>query len=178
MSGDTTMANSAAATSSPNVDPAIFTSLQSKIDEESAIRDELKAIVETLSKQGRLTQSILSRIHNTSTADLEPTVLAPCDDALKEQATTVKGLAQAASKYPFYKWNSVWQRDIQAVIGSMQLCDWLRTGNLLTLEEVGQKLEGKHKRTYAHTFLTFEQYRSMSSLKTPSTSRSRTTSWP
>lgn len=143
MSGDTTMANPTASTASPNVDPAIFISLQSKIDEESGIRDELKAFVETLSKQGRLTQSILSRIYNTPTADLEAVVLAPCAEALAEQATTVKILAQSASRYPFYKWNAIWQRDIQTLLSSIQMCDWLRSGNLITLEEVGQRLDGE-----------------------------------
>ena len=137
------MTSPVASNSSPNVDPAIFTSLQTKIDEETAIRDELKAFVETLSKQGRLTQSILSRIHNTPTSELEVSVLNSCCQALSEQVVTVKNLAQAASKYPFYKWNQMWQRDIQGVISSMQLCDWLKSGNLVSLDEVGRRLDGK-----------------------------------
>jgi len=90
MSGDTAMANAAASSPSPNVDPAIFSSLQAKIDEETAIKDELRNFVDTLSKQGRVTQSILSRVHNTPTAELESSVLAPCADSLREQAATVK----------------------------------------------------------------------------------------
>src|SRR5262249_5242520 len=136
MSGDAAMASPATSISSPNVDPAIFASLQTKIDEEATIRDELKALVETLSKQGRLTQSILSRVHNTPTPELE-SVLNPCYNALTAQAATVKNLAQTASKYPFYKWNSIWQRDIQSVISSVQMCDWLNSGNLVSLEEIG-----------------------------------------
>lgn len=143
MSSDTAMTNPPSGTSSVPVDPAIFTSLQSKIDQESAVRDELKAHVENLQKQGRLTQSILSRIHNTSTDDLNETVLKPAADALSEQAATVKSLGESASKYPFYKWNSIWQRDIQAVICSIQVSDWLKSGNLVTLEEVGQRLHGE-----------------------------------
>ena len=143
MSNDAAMTSPTISNSSPNVDPAIFTSLQTKIDEETAIRDELKAFVETLSKQGRLTQSILSRIHNTPTSELEVSVLNSCCQALSEQVVTVKNLAQAASKYPFYKWNQMWQRDIQGVISSMQLCDWLKSGNLVSLDEVGRRLDGK-----------------------------------
>lgn len=145
MSGDTAMTNPPTGTSSPHVDPAIFTSLQSKIDEESAIRDELKAHVENLQKQGRLTQSILSRIHNTSTDDLVEGVLKPASDALSEQAATVKSLGESASKYPFYKWNAIWQKEIQALISSIQLSDWLKSGNLVTLEEVGQRLNGEYE---------------------------------
>ncbi|OQV10772.1 hypothetical protein CLAIMM_14715 [Cladophialophora immunda] len=106
------MANSAALTSRPYVDPTIFSSLQAKRDKDTAIRDSLQNIVETLSKQGRErdavnppSQSILSRIHNTPTANLEASVLAPYFESLKEQAVTVKDLAYVASKYPFYKWN-------------------------------------------------------------------------
>lgn len=36
------------------VNPAIFTHLQSKIDEDAAVREELRDIVQTLEKQGRL----------------------------------------------------------------------------------------------------------------------------
>lgn len=140
MSDDTTMTTPAPA--AQHVDPAIFTSLQSKIDEESSIRDELKTHVETLSKQGRLTSSILSRIHNTPTAELERAVLNPAYAALAQQAGTVKDLASSASRYPFYKWNTIWQRDIQTVISSMQMVDWLQTGKLVTIEDVGQRLGG------------------------------------
>ncbi|KAK5053355.1 hypothetical protein LTR84_002329 [Exophiala bonariae] len=139
MSGDTTMTTSASA--SAHVDPAIFSSLQSKIDEETAVRDELRAHVDNIQKQGRLTQSILSRIHNTSTDELNDSVLKPASDALSEQAATVKSLSESASKYPFYKWNSIWQRDIQAVISSIQVSEWLKSGNLATLEEIGQRLQ-------------------------------------
>ncbi|KAK6371791.1 Translin-1 [Exophiala oligosperma] len=133
---------SSTTTTSPtaHVDPAIFTSLQAKIDQESSIRDELKAFVDTLTKQGRLTQSILSRIHNTPTSELERSVLTPAYGALAQQASTVKDLAQSASKYPFYKWNSLWRNDVQSVIGSIQIADWLRSGQLVTVEQVGQRL--------------------------------------
>ena len=145
MSGDTAMANVAA--TSPNIDPTIFSSLQAKIDQETGIRDELRNFVDTLSKQGRITQSILSRVHNTATSELETSVLTPCADSLSEQAATVKSLAEAASKYPFYKWNNIWQRDIQTVVSSLQLYEWLKSGNLITIEEVGQRLHGQFTNT-------------------------------
>jgi hypothetical protein len=67
------------------VDPAIFEYLQSKIDEDSHVREELKNILQVLEKQGgcqlfipvpqlltsslgRSTQSILSRAHSTPSA--------------------------------------------------------------------------------------------------------------
>ncbi|OCT48440.1 Translin-1 [Cladophialophora carrionii] len=158
MAGDTAMTNEAAGPS-PNVDPAIFSSLQAKIDQETGIKDELRAIVDTLSKQGRVTQSILSRVHNTPTAELETAVLVPCADSLAAQAATVKTLADAASKYPFYKWNNIWQRDMQNVVSSLQLHDWLKGGNLITLEEVGQRLNVPVNVKDEDTFhITIEDY--------------------
>lgn len=125
------------------IDTNIFTTLQSKIDEESETRDELKTIVDTLSKQGRLTSSILSRIHNVPTQSLEAEVIAPAQTAANEQRVTVQKLAQVASKYPYYKWNQIWQRDLQGLIGSVQLVNWLGSGKLVTMEELGNYFDGK-----------------------------------
>jgi predicted translin family RNA/ssDNA-binding protein len=156
MATDTTMT-----TSTPHIDPAIFTNLQTKIDEESTIRDSLKTIVEILSKQSRLVSSILSRIHNTPTSSLASTVLQPCLQPLQDEITTVQQLSQTASQYPFYKFNGMWQRDIQNVITSIQLHEWLSSGHLVTLDEVGGKLgvPVNVKSPSADTFhITIEDY--------------------
>ncbi|RMZ79912.1 hypothetical protein DV738_g3062, partial [Chaetothyriales sp. CBS 135597] len=126
--------------SATHIDPAIFTSLQAKIDEEAAVRDSLKTIVDTLSKQSRLVTSILSRVHNTPTSELPAHVLTPCLQALNEQTATIKALSQEASKYPFYKYNGIWQREIQTVLSSIQLHEWLQSNHLATLEEIGSRL--------------------------------------
>lgn len=125
------------------IDTAIFTTLQSKIDEESEVRDSLKTIVEALSKQGRLTQSVLARIHNCPTSDLQQYVLAPAAQAVQEQVVTIKRLSEVASQYPFYKWNGMWLRDVQNLISSLQLYVWLSEGRLVTIEEVGTQFGGE-----------------------------------
>ncbi|KAG7009977.1 translin [Physcia stellaris] len=56
--------------SSGMVDPAIFKHLQTKIDEDSAIREELRNILQDLEKQSRSTQSILSRAHSIPAAQM------------------------------------------------------------------------------------------------------------
>ncbi|RMZ76295.1 hypothetical protein DV737_g4906, partial [Chaetothyriales sp. CBS 132003] len=127
-------------TATSHIDPAIFTSLQSKIDEEGTVRDSLKTIVETLSKQSRLVTSILSRVHNTPTSELATHVLKPCLQPLADQTATIQTLSQEASKYPFYKYNGIWQRDIQTVLSSIQLHEWLQSNHLVTLEEIGSRL--------------------------------------
>lgn len=125
---------------STNVDPAIFQDLQNKIDEEGKIRDELKEVVKTMEQQGRQLQSILSRMHNTPTAHLEDVVLKPCQSNILEQVKTVGLLSETASKYPFYKWNSLWQREIQNLISSIQLCFWLADCRLTKIDDVGTML--------------------------------------
>lgn len=135
--------NGPSSTGASLIDTEIFTSLQAKIDEESEIRDQLKALVENLSKQGRLTQSILSRIHNVPSSAIAAEVLDPSKQAIQQQVQTVQTLATEASKYPFYKWNQLWQRDIQHLISSVQLHRWLETGQLVTVEDVGSFFNGE-----------------------------------
>lgn len=127
---------------SNQIDPSIFVDLQKKIDEDSEIREQLKSIVDTLSKLGRITQSILSRIHNVPTSQLAEVVLKPAAESLAAQEQTVRNLAEAASKYPYYKWNGVWQRDVQNLLSSIQLVNWLGQGRLITVEEIGNELQG------------------------------------
>lgn len=47
------------------VNPAIFEDLQARVDEDSNVRDELREIIQTLEKQGRSVQFVLSRAHST-----------------------------------------------------------------------------------------------------------------
>jgi hypothetical protein len=56
------------ASSSGMVDPRIFEQLQTKIDEDAEVREQIKAITQTLERQGRNAQSILSRAHSTPAA--------------------------------------------------------------------------------------------------------------
>ena len=78
-------------------------------------------------------------------------------------------LGEVASKYPYYKYNGLWTRDVQNAVRepdhwlsklnaksiqifAIVLCGWLggfpsdgaeaRIGRLLTIEEVGEILEG------------------------------------
>ena len=51
------------------VDPSIFENLQTKIDEDAEARDQIRMILQTLERQDRTTQSILSRAHSTPAAD-------------------------------------------------------------------------------------------------------------
>ena len=76
-------------------------------------------------------------------AAVEEVVLKPSAAAIEQQVSTVQQLADAASKHPFYKYNGIWQRDIQNLITSLQIRTWLETKELITIEQVGSVLKGK-----------------------------------
>ncbi|KAI9792668.1 MAG: hypothetical protein M1816_001767 [Peltula sp. TS41687] len=107
------------------VDPAIFEHLQAKIDEDTEAREEIRGILQKLDRQ------------------LSSTI-AHAEESIKPQIETISQLATVASKYPYYRYNGMWTRDIQNVCYAIILCGWLGgyggqsdSGRLLTLEEVG-----------------------------------------
>ncbi|KAA6408580.1 MAG: recombination hotspot-binding (Translin) [Lasallia pustulata] len=155
-------------TSSGMVNPAIFDHLQAKIDEDAQAREELRKFLQDLEKQGRATQSILSRAHSIPTAQLGPTIL-DAEKSISQQIQTMSKLADVASKYPYYKYNSMWTKDVQNAVFAIVLCGWLggfggasgqaQPGRLLTIEEVGQILQVPVNLKERDAFhLTIEEY--------------------
>ncbi|KAF4631188.1 hypothetical protein G7Y89_g6944 [Cudoniella acicularis] len=106
------------------VDPRIFENLQTKIDEDADVRDQIRTILQTLERQGRNAQSILSRAHSTPAAHLQP-VIASAEGAIKEEIESIGKLASIASNSPYYKYNNLWTRDVQNVVFAILLCGWL-----------------------------------------------------
>lgn len=137
------------ASGSGMVDPRIFEQLQTRIDEDAEVREQIKAITQTLERQGRNAQSILSRAHSTPAAHLRP-VLEAAEKSIKEEVESISKLSAVASTSPYYKYNSLWTRDVQNVIFAILLCGYLggmgvngqapEAGKLLTIEEVGEIL--------------------------------------
>ena len=102
------------------------------------------------------------------------------------QVETIAQLAAIASKYPYYKYNNLWTRDVQNTVGAIYsmvteeladhcqcfavlLCAWLGglpkeggqggVGRLLTIEEVGEVLAVPVNLKDEDTFhLTIEEY--------------------
>lgn len=149
------------------IDRAIFEDLQTKIDEESAVRDELHEIVQTLARKGRSTQAILARAHSTPSDQLKPVL----DEATKEilaQKEQVTNLKAVADKHPFYKYNGCWTRELQNLVTSIELCAWLgglgeykssSAGPFMTIEEVGIFLDIPVNLKEQDAFhLTIEEY--------------------
>ena len=53
------------------IDPQIFTDLQNRIDEDAQVRDKIKDVLQSLERQERTVQSILSKAHSTAAKDCE-----------------------------------------------------------------------------------------------------------
>ncbi|KAI9858463.1 MAG: hypothetical protein M1824_004330 [Vezdaea acicularis] len=147
------------------VDPAIFVHLQAKIDEDSQVRDELRSILQRLERQGRTTQSLLARAHSTPSNQLSP-ILEDAERSILVEVETISGLSTLASKHPYYKYNSLWSRDVQNVTFAIVLCGWLggfknieKHDRLLTIEEVGTILRVPVNVSDRDVFhLTIEEY--------------------
>ncbi|EKD21363.1 uncharacterized protein L3040_000602 [Drepanopeziza brunnea f. sp. 'multigermtubi'] len=136
------------AATSGMVDPRIFEQLQTKIDDDAEVREQIKSITQTLERQGRSAQSILSRAHSTPAANLQP-VLEAAETSIKDEIDSISKLAAATASSPYYKYNGLWTRDVQNVVFSILMCGWLggmskdgkvEPGKLLTIEEVGEIL--------------------------------------
>ncbi|KAF2111566.1 Translin [Lophiotrema nucula] len=131
------------------VDPAIFQDLQARIDADAAVRDELKDLIQALEKHNRNISFVLSRAHSTPVSDLS-SVLNAAQEHIESAVGTVSTLSDKASKVPYYKFNSMWSRQVQTTTYGILLWGWLggtgegsgaKTGRLLTIEEVGDKLK-------------------------------------
>ncbi|KAH8725899.1 Translin [Phaeosphaeriaceae sp. PMI808] len=131
------------------VNPAIFQDLQARIDEDTAVRDELKEIIQALEKQNRNVSFVLSRAHSTPVASL-PEVLAAVREPISNVVETISKLSQAASKVPYYKFNNMWSRQVQGAVEGLLFWGWLggynyeggavKCGQLLTIEDLGEIL--------------------------------------
>ncbi|KAF2658921.1 Translin [Lophiostoma macrostomum CBS 122681] len=132
------------------IDAAIFQDLQARVDEDTAVRDELKEFIQTLEKQTRNISFVLSRAHSTPVANLS-SVLDAAKEPIQNAVDTVAKLSSSASKLPYYKFNSMWTRQMQDVVFGILLWGWLgeykqeggdvKNGRLLTIEELGEILK-------------------------------------
>ncbi|KAF7549544.1 hypothetical protein G7046_g8318 [Stylonectria norvegica] len=152
----------------PLLDPAIFGDLKDKLEEETAVRDNLTKIVQRLERAVGATQGLLSRVHSTPRARF-PALVTQVEQAIAEEVTIVGELDEVASQHPYYKYNSKWQRAVQNAIGTVIYCGWLgglgndsqpgELGRLLTLEEVGAVFKvPTNLKTRDAFHLTIEEY--------------------
>ncbi|KAF1996778.1 Translin [Amniculicola lignicola CBS 123094] len=125
------------------VDPAIFQDLQTRVDEDAAVRDELKDLVQTLEKHNRQISFVLSRAHSTPVSKLSA-VLEEAESSAEQIVESIGKLSQSASKLPYYKFNSLWSRQVQDAAFNLLFWAWLGgdqdghiQGRLLTIEELG-----------------------------------------
>ncbi|KAI7531898.1 Translin [Hortaea werneckii] len=153
-----------AANTDKMIQTGIFEDLQRKIDEDTAVKDALRDIVQALEKQDRTTQSILSRAHSTPTSDL-PSLVTAAQANIDQEIKTIQQLSEVASQHPYYKFNYAWTRQMQDVCYSILLCGWLggfgkgETGQLMKIEDVGALIKIPVNLKDRDSFhLTIEEY--------------------
>ncbi|KAI0430686.1 putative sequence-specific DNA binding protein [Xylaria sp. FL1042] len=133
------------------IDPAIFEYLKAHGEEEIEVGDRLHKILSTLNRNVSTSQGLLSRIHSTPASKLPQLLKQVEETGIQPEVESVAELAQFASNYPYYKYNSRWSRSLQNVVGTILTTAWLggmgtesrpgELGRLLTIEEVGEILK-------------------------------------
>ncbi|THX57148.1 Translin [Aureobasidium pullulans] len=123
--------------------PQIFESLQKKIDEETEVRDTDQLKQFFLVHIRRAIASVSSSI-----TAIIPAVVSSAQESVNKEVESIAKLSDAASKYPYYKYNGMWTRHVQDASFSILLCGYLggfsdvgsgsQDGRLLTIEEVGK----------------------------------------
>jgi hypothetical protein len=131
-------------------------------------------------------------------------VLKGAEEPIGNVVETVGKLAQAASKMPYYRFNNMWNRQMQGAVRDEEddfamvelltktqaegllFWGWLggykyeggqvKCGRLLTIEELGEILHSTHPQQRRLQDVDFAQSRSTSRIATSSTSRSKSTS--
>lgn len=106
------------------------------------------------------------------------TVIKAASDHIAREIETVQQLSKVASQHPYYRFNYAWSRQMESVVRedcssthavypanessqcfSILLCGWLggfgksETGQLLTIEEVGQILQSTSSATIVVMFV-------------------------
>lgn len=106
------------------LDPSIFATLKSNLEEETQVRDSLTQIVQRLERAVAVAQGHLSRVHSTPRAKCElhvpgvvdsrilgsdrdatdPALVQLVEAAIGDEVSIVEELNQVASKHPYYKY--------------------------------------------------------------------------
>ncbi|KAK3114488.1 Translin-1 [Teratosphaeriaceae sp. CCFEE 6253] len=133
------------------IQSGIFESLQRKIDDDSAVKDALRDIVQELEKQGLKSHpdfdmcwltgiQIVQRNRYSQEHTLPapqtprriyaealpvPSVVNAAQANIDKEVQTIHKLSETASKQPYYKFNYSWARQVQDACFSILLCGWL-----------------------------------------------------
>ncbi|KAL2052239.1 hypothetical protein ABVK25_007398 [Lepraria finkii] len=128
--------------------PIEFEQIQAKLDEDSQVREEIRNIVQTLERQARSTESILSRVHSIPQANLSET-LNEVYGAISKQRETIAQLNELTSEHPYYKYNQMWSKRMETASFHLVLWGFLCSyakgfngpeGMLYPIEEIGRLL--------------------------------------
>ncbi|KAI9892040.1 MAG: hypothetical protein M1814_002235 [Vezdaea aestivalis] len=149
-------------------DPSLFAELQAKIDQEAKVKEELRIVLHNLERQTRKTHSILAKAHSIPSRDFGSPTEGPLGDtgsSFSQEVKFVIELKNIAGRYPYYKYNSLWSRNVQDSAFSALYYGWLggfeefEAGTVLPIEAVGTALQVPVNIKHEDAFhLTIEEY--------------------
>ncbi|KAK7690075.1 hypothetical protein QCA50_006721 [Cerrena zonata] len=106
------------------------------LEQDTDLKEKIKDQVTEFDKKTRTMAGLLNKIHSTPTAQLPPLldsvqpILASCTDI-----TAV--IAQLVPANQFWRWKDMWCNSLRSAVFSATLIEYLRSGTLLTLPQVG-----------------------------------------
>ncbi|PFH60451.1 hypothetical protein XA68_10926 [Ophiocordyceps unilateralis] len=104
---------------------SIFSSLATQLEEETTTREALSKVVQKLERAVGAAQGVIARVHSTPRQGYAELV-AQTEKLVREEIAPVVGeLAAVASPHPYYRYNSLWSKPLQATITVILTCGWL-----------------------------------------------------
>ncbi|KAJ2722762.1 Translin-1 [Coemansia sp. Benny D115] len=125
------------------MDLQIFIDLQERLDQETALFEDIKDAVKELNKTCRLASAKMTKVHGVSQSNSHKVI-----DSTKPQIAEIKQkietLAKLIKPTTFYKYKDMWSMSIQSACGLVIFIVYLEEARLATPEDIqmylGQKV--------------------------------------
>lgn len=104
--------------------PKIFEALQQTIDDDSAVRDTLKELVQALEKSEKKALAHITNAQSLPQAQLDAALQGIVSTQVAEVRGLLQQLGELASRQPYYKFNGLWTRAMQDAVFIVLLVHW------------------------------------------------------
>ncbi|RUP51150.1 translin-like protein [Jimgerdemannia flammicorona] len=121
------------------VDLNFFDKIQTSMDSEAKIKDEIRQAVRDFDRTCRAITAVLNQVHASSSSEMP----AICDNALHYFVDARGHLTKLASLVPekqFYKYNDLWNRTVQQACFLATFTTYLQYERLITIAELEEIL--------------------------------------
>ncbi|KAI5820314.1 Translin [Pyronema omphalodes] len=130
------------------IDQNIFSTVTEQIDQDLEIRESIREVLKNLDKQLKQISATLSRVHSVPPSEV-PNLITKTQPIFEAAKNDLHELIQKSKPYPYYKYNMMWQREMQNLVFLILLETWLSrvylptetsVNALATIEEIGARL--------------------------------------